>query len=308
MIYYLTAARLAGAMGAFLATWGKPLANRFRILSYEQIFSRSPVALPPGTYIFTCLGRSLGTRNPPSRTRQRVGELRSELAACYEADRVLNAPLASLGRYDLLRMLHERGVNSFAVARVAEGTTPEHFPVFLRLASGTQWQAPPLLRSREDYRQATTGIAPDDDVLAVQFCDTHDRSGIFRKYGAFVVGERIVPRHLFFSRNWLVKAADLTGPEQLAEELAYLESNPHAAALNEVCRAARIGYGRIDYAVHDGRLQIWEINTTPAVVSPPGPDDTVRARAHQHFAAAFTAALDAIEHGVGPSAAGTLDR
>jgi hypothetical protein len=75
-----------------------------------------------------------------------------------------------------------------------------------------------------------------------------------------VVGERTVPRHLFFSRNWQVKQADLVSPGQIAEELAYIEENPYAELLREVCRIARIGYGRIDYALLDGRPQIWEIN------------------------------------------------
>lgn len=298
MIYYLTAARMAGAMGAFLATWGKPLAGRITILSYEQIFSKLPAALPRGIYIFTCLGRSLGSRNPPSRTRQLVAQLYSELAARYGPDHVLNDPLSSLGRFELLDMLSARGINSFAVHRVTEGSMPERFPVFVRPASGTEWQQPPLIHGSDDYLRATAGVSAADDILAIEFCDTRDEAGIFRKYGAFVVGGHIVPRHLFFSRNWLVKSADLAGPEQLAEELAYLESNPHAATLREICRLANIGYGRIDFAVRDGRVQIWEINTTPAIYVP-NPADDGRARAHQHFAAALAVALDAIERGAG---------
>jgi hypothetical protein len=77
--------------------------------------------------------------------------------------------------------------------------------------------------------------------------------------------------------------------------MAYLESNPHAGVLLDACRRAHIGYGRIDYAVRDGRVQIWEINTTPTIFNPPGPDDAVRAQAHEHFVAAFSAALDAVD-------------
>lgn len=295
MIYYLTAARLAGAMGGFLATWGKALAGRVTILSYEQIFSRLPAALPPGTYIFTCIGRSLGSRNPPSRSRQLVSQLRGELANRYGPGRVLNDPASSLNRIELLHLLSERGINAFGVYRADEIPVPGQFPVFLRPASGSQWQPLPLLHDPEQYRQALAQAPSLDDQIVIEFCDTTDRHGIYRKYGAFVIGDRIVPRHLFFSRNWLVKSADLTGPDQLAEEMAYLESNPHADVLLDACRLARIGYGRIDYAIRDGRAQIWEINTTPTIFNPPGPDDAVRARAHEHFVAAFAAALNAID-------------
>jgi hypothetical protein len=282
-------------MGGFLATWGKALAGRVTILSYEQIFSRLPAALPPGTYIFTCLGRSLGSRNPPSRSRQLVSQLRSELANRYGPGCALNDPASSLNRIELLHLLSKRGINAFGIYRAGEIPEPGHFPVFLRPASGSQWQPLPLLQDREEYRQALAQAPSLDDQIVIEFCDTRDHLGIYRKYGAFVIGDRIVPRHLFFSREWLVKSADLTGPDQLAEEMAYLESNPHADVLLDACRLAHIGYGRIDYAVRDGRVQIWEINTTPTIFNPPGPDDAVRARAHEHFVAAFAAALNAID-------------
>lgn len=297
MIYYLTAARLAGAMQGFLATLGKPLAGKITILAYEQLFARLPVSLPRATYILTGIGRPLGSFNPPSRPRQLVMQLRRELVDRYGPDSVLNDPVLSLRRFPLLRTLHERGINRFA-AHPAD-KLPDHarFPLFLRLEAGAQWDRIPLLHNRQQYEAALATAGQQDGLLAVEFCDTADGNGIYRKYGAFVVGNRIVPRHLFFSRHWMVKESDLTGEKQLAEELAYQESNPHAAALLHICRIANIAYGRIDYAIHAGRLQIWEINTTPSIVSPPGPDDVVRRRAHECFLAAFSSAMDAIDIG-----------
>jgi hypothetical protein len=92
----------------------------------------------------------------------------------------------------------------------------------------------------------------------------------------------------------MVKAADLTEPAHLAEELAYIDSNPHAGILGEVCRLANIGYGRIDYSLLDGRVQVWEINTTPAFANYSA-EDTVRDAASQRFLALFTAVLEAID-------------
>jgi hypothetical protein len=207
---------------------------------------------------------------------------------------VHNDPLSSLWRYPLLRRLHEHGINRFTAYRAAATPCPERFPVFLREELGTKWDAAPLLHNRDEYAAAVAATQSRDGLLAVEFCDTADAAGIYRKYGAFIVGERIVPRHLFLSRDWMVKSADLTAPEHLVEELAYIDANPHVEVLREVCRLANIGYGRIDYSLLDGKVQVWEINTTPAFANYSA-GDAVRHAANQRFLALFTEALDAID-------------
>jgi hypothetical protein len=54
----------------------------------------------------------------------------------------------------------------------------------------------------------------------------------------------------------------------LAEEREYVEGNPHEAALREICRMARVEYGKIDYAMLDGTPQVWEIATNPSINAP----------------------------------------
>jgi hypothetical protein len=53
------------------------------------------------------------------------------------------------------------------------------------------------------------------------------------------------------------------------EVRAYMRDNPHAGWLNRIFEEARIGYGRADYAIVGGELQLWEINLNPAFVLPP---------------------------------------
>ena len=60
-----------------------------------------------------------------------------------------------------------------------------------------------------------------------------------------------------------------TSPEVLEKERRYIETNPHERELREIFRRARIDYGKIDYAMLGDRLQIWEINTNPNVLSVP---------------------------------------
>jgi hypothetical protein len=49
------------------------------------------------------------------------------------------------------------------------------------------------------------------------------------------------------------------------EEVDYLVTNPHEAQLREIFELAHVEYGRIDYAMKDGRLQTWEINLNPTI-------------------------------------------
>lgn len=140
-------------------------------------------------------------------------------------------------------------------------------------------------------REAAT---PAAGGIAMEFCDTADAHGVYRKNGAFVVGERIVPRHVFFSKDWLVKSPDLLGHAQLEEELAYVRSNPHAEQLLAVCRLAHISWGRIDYALLDGQVQIREINTNP-MFSFPGPEAPEREPVHRLAAQGLVAALLALQ-------------
>ena len=41
--------------------------------------------------------------------------------------------------------------------------------------------------------------------LIVEFVDTRGRDNLYRKYGAFRVGDRVLPRHVFHNDAWMVK-------------------------------------------------------------------------------------------------------
>jgi hypothetical protein len=258
--------------------WGKALAGRILVGAYDALLAGGETLPPGGTYIFSDLDRLSALE-------------RAQLAATHErllqsagARRVLNDPRRSLLRYELLRTLYQTGVNAFDAYR--PGETPARFPVFLRPEAGFIEIAPPLLDALAHV---------PDGQLAVEFRDTAGADGVYRKYGAYVVGERIVPRHLFFSRDWLVKGPDLRAPGHLEEERAYVRENPHAAQLLEICRTACIAWGRVDYALRGGRVQVWEINTNPMFAFPGACDAPGREDVHRHAAAGVIAALLALE-------------
>jgi hypothetical protein len=154
----------------------------------------------------------------------------------------------------------------------------------------------PLLHTPEELARelARKPSGPADDRVVIEFLDAADEHGVVRKYGAFRVGERILARQIHFSRQWVVRFPDIRTPETAAEELDYVRGNPHAGELFDVFELARIDYGRVDYSVVGGRVQVWEINTNPMILIPRDRLDPLRAPAHDAFGQAFNAALEAL--------------
>jgi len=105
-------------------------------------------------------------------------------------------------------------------------------------------------------------------LLVVEFCDTSGPDGLYRKYSAMRIGERIIPRHLHAASSWIAKAQTSAANDDetlVREELEYLDSHPHQQWLRDVFTEAEIEYGRIDYGLYKGVPQVWEINTNPTL-------------------------------------------
>jgi hypothetical protein len=213
-----------------------------------------------------------------------------------------------LSRYELLHTLHREGINRFDAHRPDEPRADLRFPVFLRSAREHDGNLTPLLRDRGELDRALEAAGrPLDELLVVEFCDTSDEEGLFRKYAAFLVDGRIIPRHLLFARQWSVKAPTLVDPACVQEEWAYLRSNPHEEELKRIFRLARIDYGRIDYAMLDGRPQVWEINTNPVVMSKRRREyKPARRKAQVWFARRMREAFRALATSAGSTAARDL--
>jgi hypothetical protein len=171
---------------------------------------------------------------------------------------LLNHPQHSLRRYDLIQALD----GDFRIFRAGERAADLRFPVFLRKEKGHEGSLTPLLHSADELEAARRA---HPDALLVEFESICDEDGIYRKYAAFRIGEHLIPRHLLFSKHWLVKQPDVLEDRHLEEEAAYLQENPHAEELRRIFERAGIEYGRIDYGVKNGRIQVWEINTNPTL-------------------------------------------
>jgi hypothetical protein len=128
-----------------------------------------------------------------------------------------------------------------------------------------------LLRTQEELdanleRIAAQGI-PAGAIMIVEYAAEPIRENMFRKFGVFRVGNAIVPHHVIFEDRWLVKYGDdkRMADEDRQAEAEFIHGNPHGDQLRHAFDLARIEYGRADYGIVDGKIQIYEINTNPHV-------------------------------------------
>lgn len=300
IVYLATAAHRYTPL-IFLETIGRPLNARFRILDYTRA-SRVP-ALPPATYIFADLERL-----DSGQTAQacRLWETLSRDGR----SRLLNDPARALRRFDLLHALHAAGLNPFDVFRIAEDRRPSRFPVFIRGEADHDGAIGGLLDTRSALEAAIADLVARGGTIAgkliVEFVDVRDRDGFYHKYSAFRVGPRIVASDLDFSRDWVAKPAapESTHAAHYAAQEDYVRTNPHATALMAIFERARIDYGRIDYAIKDGRICVFEINTNPTILEARW-TDPAWGSARRDFARSLVEALQAIDDvpGAGPKLA-----
>jgi hypothetical protein len=250
----------------YLEVRGSEISDRFNVQPFTWSDS---IEVPGGPQIFAAIDRL----TPPERTA--AGALFAQLAARQPGVPLLNDPTACLLRPALLDLLASEGVNTFRAYPVSSVPPNLRFPVFIRQAHGHDGNLTPLLRTHGELRRALFSLRlrgrTDEELLVVEFCDTSNGDGGFRKYAAFAIGDRVIPAHLIVGRNWMVKFGDrqITW-EIVREELEFLQTNPHEKQLREICRLARVQYGRIDYGMLGDRLQVWEINLNPTIGRRPG--------------------------------------
>ncbi len=299
MIHYLsTAGHDRHTMRRFRKWWAGSFSDRIRILAYERL----PAEAAPGLYVFSDLERLRADE------RAAAAEAHARLVAAGPAFRVLNDPSRALGRFDLLRALHERGGNAFRAWRADGPLAPARFPVFVRAANAHEGSFTGLLHRPEEVEPALRRVLRRHwrfrrgDLLVVEFLDTSDRDGTFRKYSAMRIGPALLPRHLLHGDDWVVKKPGRLDAARLREEQEFLDAFPHREQVEAAFEIARIDYGRIDYSVLDGRIQVWEINTNPVLIPHPRRVAAARLDRSRRFGDQAIEALRALESGLAPGA------
>ena len=292
MLNFLVRADNRGPLRHYLREWGQALHGRARLRFYDDL--GASLELPAGVYVFCDVDRL------PSDRETRIIELGERMATRGKGTPVLNRPRIAFDRFALLRQLHDRGINRFNVYRLDEPRDRLRFPVFLRHATDHEGARSPLIPDETALDAAIDRLAAPgmkaDDLLIVEYVDT-SIDGVFRKYAAVKVGDSVIAHHVFFSRDWSVKAAVLMRPtaETVAEERAFQLANPHAREVDEIFRLAGIDFGRIDYGIFEGALQVWEINTNPTLLQPRAYYTPEQMPAKVWFSDTLNAALLAID-------------
>lgn len=244
----------------FLMAAGAALSDSLSVTPYERIFSEE--SLRAGHLIFTDHDLLSGTELEAAQV------IADSVRAAIPGVRILNEPARVLQRYALLTALWNEGVNPYRAVRLDDAIPELKYPVFIRREDGAFGPESELLYLKNELVDAIAEL-PDRGFplrgrIAVEYCAEKCESGYFRKYGAFRLGDRILPQHILFSRQWMVKQnTSVTSPAFIAEEMRYIDENPHAAELMKIFDMAKVDFGRIDYGFVGGRLIVYEINTNP---------------------------------------------
>ena len=275
MIHYVYARPHSYTLGIFLEHHCPALAAHVRLVDYDAFFGLE--TLPGGAAILTDFDRL------SSAQLTRAAAYHALLSRADSPVRVLNDPARSLQRFELLRRLHENGTNEFNVYRLDESHAGCRFPVFIRrershlpvltglLANaGELARAIRAIRCRNALRFFSRSKLDLADLMVVEFLNAPGPDRRYRKYGVYKVGDVLYAQHCFIRDGWHVKgpAVSLNDADR-REHREFIAANPHAEQLAGIFDLARIDYGRVDYTVLNGRVQVFEINTNPTVLTGP---------------------------------------
>lgn len=265
MIHYLVTQRGTHTLVPLLTHWAPDLRNHIRQLPYEHL--TEDTQLRPGTYVFTDLERLSPVE------LQAAARVFDQLAESRDRVQLLNDPTRAARRYELQRRLHHAGVNRHRLYRIENRAEIRRFPVFLRRENDHAGAVSPLLPTQRELERwigrAIIGGCPPENLLIAEFFDTADADGVYRKYGTFIIGGEVIPRHIWFGRHWEQNEAELIEDRFVKEERDFTRSIPHEAAIRKAFSLAALDYGRADYAFADGSVEVWEINTNPVPVTLP---------------------------------------
>jgi len=264
------------------------------ILTYDEALQCS--RLPAATYVFTDMDRL----SPPQ--LKLASALHTHLRVHGQS--VLNNPARAMSRAGLLRALHDAGINQFNAYRVEENVRPERWPVFIRTEGSHTAPVSGLLESWDAVRTAVeeameSGI-PVSNMIIIEYAAEPVMPGLFRKLASFRFGNTQFAHNCVHEDNWLVKYGQLGSatPELYQDDLRIVKENPYAEAVARAFSIAHVEYGRADFGLVNGRVQVYEINSNPTVGFPEQHPSRDRIEAYATFRRNYLEALDAASSGI----------
>lgn len=291
MITYFVTGAHRYTMDMYLDNWAADWRSLIQVRAYSDLASLQ--WLPGGTYIFSDLERLTPALS------ELVADLWTQLEAAGSSVRLFNHPARALRRLELLQALHTGGRNDFNAYRLTDDRSKIRFPAFVRSANDHEGSRTGLLNTHEaidaNLRTAMCFGHEPRNLLVVEYLNAADATGLFHKYAVFRVGKQIIPRNMIFGRKWVLKFPDMLDGDKVPREREFLETNPHEAIVRETFETARIEYGRCDYSVINGRVQVWEINTNPILIRAPEEYRPAELPNQEYFAPKIRAAFQDID-------------
>jgi hypothetical protein len=265
MLYFCTTRRHDYVINRFIERWAPQLEVDIRHLPYSTLFARRRIPAVP--FIFSDLERLSAYE------LQHLQPYWDALDAC--GLKPLNRPTVFMKRYELLRKLHGLGINQHNIYRLNEDLSRIRYPVFLRISNDHRGPESglihdPVTLERELARLQTT-LDPDA-LVVVEFLDYQSTDGLYYKYSAFRIRERLFNGHLVVGKNWMLKVDEIITPEIQQKEQAFIRSRDLFPQIHEVFEIAGVDFGRIDFTIVNGRIQVFEINTAPDLSTTRTPD------------------------------------
>lgn len=231
-------------------------------IPYPDLLMRD--AVPRGTYVFGDM--------------ERLGDAGLVMAsdlyrALREAPgcRVLNDPARVRFRYGLLRALNEAGLNGFDTYRADGFPRPKRFPVFVRSEAAHDAPVSALIEDQAVLDATLADLErrgqPLRGLIVIEYAAEPAAEGVFRRYGTFRVGERVLLDNVVSEDSWNVKHGKpgLATEEMYRQDARLIAENAYADTLARAFDLGGIDYGRADFGLVGGRPQIYEINTNPYI-------------------------------------------
>src|SRR6202022_669824 len=193
-------------------------------------------------------------------------------------------PSSAMCRYELLRNLREEGINEIEAIRADERRWPERYPVFLRHEQdhGRPLSAE-LLKSHGEWAVALEKARMDGmslrGLLILEYAAEAFDGPWFRKFNTFRVGSEVFAHQVVVEGSWVVKYGKegVKFPEEYkVYEQDFVKGNWHADVMRRVFEIAGIEYGRADWGIVRGKVQVYEINTNPFVSGDAGSTNPTR--------------------------------
>ena len=259
------------------------------VWNYQKLLQQD--IFPCGTYIFL-------DRERMDQWELRIySQLYNHLKNAGAGYKVLNNPARVMNRYELLRMLYHKGINDFNAYLVSERQKPGSYPVFIRRIFDHSTPLTGLLHDETELESALDNLRslqePDEGLVIIEYCAEPVAKNLFRKLASYRIGENLFFIHTVHEESWLVKhgTKNLASDDLYKNEYEMIKNNAYENELRPVFDLANIDYGRVDFGLVNGKIQVYEINTNPKIGPPEDHPNPVRTRS---LALAWNRYLDAL--------------